>query len=157
MKKTLALIISVILVIAIFASCTPEDIEAAAVAADEIEIDVPDFKTDIEELKSLEKIIVTGENEENCVPGFFVSLAPPRGGGIDIRVKRLDIGSEIPRRSPVFYIGENRKLLRFDYSTDGSSRHTRRTFIFYSHKTNYTVKEMGISRIFLPAISLAAK
>ena len=154
MKKTIALIISVILVVAIFASCTPEDIEAAAVAADEIEIDVPDFKTDIEELKSLEKIIVTGENEENFVPGFFVSIAPPRGGGINIRIERLAVGSEIPKKSPVVYLDENRKITPFEYNTGGSSR---RTFIFYSSKKNYTVKEMGISRIFLPAISLAAK
>ena len=117
MKKTIALIISVILVVAIFASCTPEDIEAAAVAADEFEIDVPDFKTDIEELKSLEKIIVTGENEENFVPGFFVSIAPPRGGGINIRIERLAVGSEIPKKSPVVYLDENRKLMRFEYNT----------------------------------------
>ena len=66
-KKTIALIISVILVVALFASCTPEDIEVIATI---------DEETDVTEIEDTYDADFDDIGKENLAAGFYIEGNP---------------------------------------------------------------------------------
>ena len=125
MKKIIALIISVILVIAIFASCAPAT-EDAAITSAEIETDATNIEATID-------MNLGNESEKVITPGFYLK---------DEMYYPLVVGSEVPQNSILGHFTQLDKQTDRFYVHDGN-QFLRITVWYGSGDTAYTVKKIG--------------
>ena len=121
MKKTIALIISIILVVAIFASCAPAPKDVATT----------DEETEADAIEKEE----SASPEPNIEMGFYFK---GKDGNPDFS-KKIDVGTIVPKNSELALFDANKQYVRF-LVYDGSS-HMRLQFgaWYGSGNTEYRV------------------
>ena len=126
MKKTIALIISVILVVAIFASCTPEDIEDVATIDEETETDAIDSE-------ATKDINLDDKDNKLVIMGFYLKGNPNR---------RLIKGSEVPKNSQLAFLNWEGAVYKYGFWVNDGRRLMHCYDWYGSGNTAYTVEEI---------------